>query len=540
MPNESYFGLLKMNSKKIIGDIIGGLLAAIIALPLSLAFGVASGLGATAGLYGAIACGVIAAATGGTPGMISGPTGPVTVMVAALAASHPEKPNLVLAAAVAAGLFQILFSRLKAGQLIQYMPHPVVSGFMTGIGVIIISIQLLPLAGMGSEGEVFAALETFITSLHKANICALLLGIGTIITIYAVERVPLKIPPLLVALVGGTLASIYLQMDVPRIGEIPSGLPKIILPAFHLDDLHIVLASGLGIAIVGSIDSLLTAVMVDKKTKQRHNSDRELLAQGAGNIATGFIGGVAGSGTTMPSMVNVSSGGTSALSGILSGLVLLCVLLGLGEIAAKIPLSVLAGILITVGISIMDKKSLIAIRNAPRSDTMVMLLVLGLTVFVDLMMAVGVGVALASTLFAKRMADTKRSTIKRIETLEEWRSLVENLPQDIRKSFYLYDFIGPLFFGEVKNFVDSRPKIEEAKIVILRFHNVPFIDQSGAYALEEALEVWEESSSKILFVGLNDSVQTVLENVGLVLDESNCFSTVEEAVVSVINSSKTI
>jgi len=305
------------------------------------------------------------------------------------------------------------------------------------------------------------------------------------------------------------------------------------LPLFHLNDLHIVLTSGLSIAIVGSIDSLLTAVMVDKKTKQRHNSDRELWAQGAGNIAAGLVGGVAGSGTTMPSMVNVGSGGSSALSGILSGVLLLGVLLGLGSIAAKIPLCVLAGILITVGISTMDKKSVFAITKAPRADTIVMILVLALTVFVDLMMAVGVGVALASTLFAKRMADTKRSTIKRVETLEEWRSLVENLPEDVRKSFYLYDFIGPLFFGEVKNFVDSRPKIDRAQIAILRFHNVPFIDQSGAYALEEALEAWEETSSKILFVGLNDSVKLVLENVGISLNDDNCFSTVEEAVVFV-------
>jgi SulP family sulfate permease len=287
--------------------LVGGLLAAIIALPLSLAFGVASGLGAPAGLYGAIACGIIAAFLGGVPGMVSGPTGPVTVMIAAAASQHSDKPNLIFASAIAAGAFQIILGRLKAGQLIQYIPHPVVSGFMTGIGAIIISIQLLPLAGLPSEGDVFAALEVLLTSIRQSNISALLLGVATVVTIYCVQWLSWKVPPLLVALVGGTAVSLMLNLDLPRIGTIPSGLPRVALPAFDLDHLHIVLSSGLSFAIVGSIDSLLTAVVVDKKTKQRHASNRELVAQGLGNIGAGVLGGIPGAGTTMPSIVNVNS-----------------------------------------------------------------------------------------------------------------------------------------------------------------------------------------------------------------------------------------
>lgn len=523
------------STKSLAGDLVGGLLAAIIALPLALAFGVASGLGAIAGLYGAIACGIIAAAFGGTPGMISGPTGPVTVMIAALAIQHPDKPELVFASAIAAGMFQIILSRLKTGQLIQYIPHPVVSGFMTGIGVIIVSIQMLPLVGLRGEGDVFTALEKLWQSSSQANFSALLLGLGTIATIYAVRRLPFQIPPLLVALVGGTCAALFFNLSVPLIGSIPAGLPQLSVPIFDFDFIHVVLASGLSFAIVGSIDSLLTAVLVDKTTKQRHDSNKELFAQGLGNIAAGFLGGIPGSGTTMPSIVNVSSGGRSLLSGVFSGVLLLGLLLGLGKIASLIPLCVLAGILITVGIDIMDKKTLSGVKTAPRADTMVMLIVLGLTVFVDLMMAVAIGVALASTIFAKRMADTKRSNIKSMESIEEWHRLAERLPSFVREELYLYDFVGPLFFGEVNNFIDAWKELKNARAVILRFNNVPFIDQSGAYALEEALEDWQGLPNGVVFVGLNDGIRTVLDGVGIAPTAENSFVTVEDALIELAN-----
>ena len=527
----------KPSVKNLAGDLVGGLLAAIIALPLALAFGVASGLGATAGLYGAIACGILAAACGGTPGLISGPTGPVTVMIAALATQHPDKPNLVFSSAIAAGIFQIILGRLKTGQIIQYIPHPVVSGFMTGIGVIIVSIQLLPLMGLSPAGDVFAAFEALWKSSNQANFTALSLGLMTIVTIYAVQRLPWKIPPMLVALVGGTAASILLKLDVPTIGMIPAGLPHVELPSFDFALAHIVLASGLSFAIVGSIDSLLTAVLVDKTTKQRHQSNKELIAQGLGNIVAGLIGGIPGSGTTMPSIVNVSSGGRTMISGVLSGVLLLTVLLGLGTVASLIPLAVLAGILITVGISIMDKKTLAAITTAPKSDSMVMVIVLALTVFVDLMMAVAVGVALASTIFAKRMADTKRSKINAMASLDEWSSSSERLPKFIKEQLFLYDFIGPLFFGEVNNFVDVWKNLNTAKVVILRFNNVPFIDQSGAYALEDALDDWQGLSDGVIFVGLNEGIHAVLEDVGIPLNPNNNFDTVEEALAELSNRS---
>lgn len=509
------------------------MLAAIIALPLALAFGVASGLGASAGLYGAIACGIFAACFGGTPAMVSGPTGPVTVGIVAITLAHPGEPGLVLAAAIVAGIFQILLGRLKVGQLVHYIPHPVVSGFMTGIGLIIISVQLLPLCGLKTEGDVFSALQTFVGSIAQANLAAVELGAATIIIVYLVPFVRLRIPPLLVALVSMTALSVYLHLDVPRIGEMPEGLPHLVFPAFHLHNLHVILLAGTTLAILGTIDSLLTSVLLDKLTHSRHNSDRELLGQGIGNIVAGLIGGIPGSGTTMPSVVNVNSGGRSKLSAVFSGVLLVCVLLGLGRIAALIPLSVLAGLLITVGFSIMDKKTLLAIKKAPRADTVVMLVVLALTVFVDLVIAVAIGVALASTLFAKKLADSRLSEVGKLATLEHWHHLTNQLPETLAKHLYIYDFSGPLFFGEVKNFIDAYPLLDKARCIILRFNDVPFIDQTGAYALEDAIANWRESSIKVIFVGLNSSVRWTLENFGFVFTASNSFATTRDAVASV-------
>lgn len=517
-------------------DLMGGLIASIIALPISLAFGVSSGLGAAAGLYGAIACGILVALLGGTPAMISGPTGPVTVGVAAIALSNPGKPEVVFAAAIVAGLIQIVFGRLKLGQLVLYIPHPVVSGFMTGIGIIIISIQILPLCGFTSQGDIFDIFATFAAHAGDSNAAAVILGLTTIISIYSMQLSKCKIPPLLVALLCLTTVSVYFNFDVPRIGEIPSGLPRLSFPGASIQDLHIVITGGLSIAILGAMDSLLTAVMIDRVMRTRHDSNRELVGQGIANIVAGLIGGIPGSGTTMPSIVNIGSGGKSKLSALFCGILLLITMLQLGSFAALIPLSVLAGILITVGISIIDKKSLLAMRTASGADITVMIVVVGLTVFVDLIVAVCIGVALASTLFAKRLADSQQSDSGRLETLDRWQHLTDQLPTKIHKHIFIYDFIGPVFFGEVKNFLEASATLEKANCIILRFNNVPFVDQSGAYALEDAIDNWKSLSIRIVFVGINISIKSTLEDIGFSFEQSNFFATTEEAIKAIANS----
>lgn len=516
--------------KNPVGDLTGGLMAAIVALPLCLAFGVASGLGPAAGLYGAIACGIFAALLGGTPGQCSGPTGPMTVVAAAIVSSNLSRPELVFAATITAGLLQIGLGYARAGQLIAYMPYPVISGFMTGIGVIIMCIEIAPLFGMPASGNVLAALAGLSALPRDWSRSALLVSVVTLVVIYGLPRVSKRLPASLIALISGAILVHSLHLDVPKIGEIPSTLPLPSLPNVSFSDIHLIFQNGLALAFLGAIDSLLTSVVLDKVTGTRHNSDRELVGQGVGNMLSGLIGGLPGAGATMRSMVNVKSGGTTALSGAIHGVFLLVVLVFFGKIAREIPLASLAAILFTVGLSIMDWRVLKAIRTTPKSDVFVMLTVLALTIFVDLIVAVLVGVALASVLFVKQLSDSKTSSISDLDTLEELSETVEHIPEDVRKSTYSYELHGPLFFGEAKNLTDSVDKLSNAKYVILRFINVPLIDQTGAFALETAMDKWEEKGIKVLFVGLPSHVRKTLENVGAKINLENCFDRFEDAI----------
>ncbi|HEY9871561.1 MAG TPA: SulP family inorganic anion transporter [Candidatus Obscuribacterales bacterium] len=516
-------------------DLVGGLMAAIVALPLCLAFGVASGLGAAAGLYGAIACGIFAALFGGTPGQCSGPTGPMTVVAAAMFAATPDNPSLVFAAVMAAGILQIALGYLKAGQLIEYIPYPVISGFMTGIGAIIISIQILPLFGLPGSGSVLSSIRDLPKIFSGANTDAFVIGSSTLALIYLLPRLSRRLPVLLIALVATTSLSLLMHMDIPRIGSIPSGFPMPQLPVFGFTDIHVVLQNAMTLALLGAIDSLLTSLVMDKVTGGRHDSDKELIGQGIGNMFAGLIGGIPGAGATMRSMVNVKAGGRTHLSGAVHGLILLAVLLGLGNVASLIPLSALAGILITVGISIMDWRALRAVHRTPRSDVAVMVVVLLLTVFVDLIIAVGVGVAMASILFVKRLADARLSEVGTVDALEELHQLAGHLPSDVRKSIYTYQFNGPLFFGEAKNLTQVVDKLEGARYVILRFYNVPLVDQTGAYALEDAVERWESRGIKVLFVGMQPHIRHVLDSTGAIhkIGMENCFDQFEDAIKAI-------
>lgn len=519
------------------GDFIGGLTAAVVALPIALAFGVSSGLGAAAGLYGAIATGIIAAMFGGTPGQVTGPTGPMTVVVTAMFAAYPDHPHLIFASVFAAGLLQILFGKVKAGQILHYIPYPVISGFMSGIGTIIIILQLRPFVGLPSIGDVLSAVQAGLELFQKPSLQAVIVGVVTLIVIYLLPRIWRNAPAVLLALLAGTAVQQFMHFDTPTIGNIPSGLPLPTIPMFHFSDLHVVLSNAFSLAVLGSIDSLLTSIVMDKKMKTQHDSDQELIGQGMGNMAAALIGGLPGAGATMRSLVNVKSGGKTQLSGVIHGFLLLFVLLGMGKYAAQIPLSCLAAILISVGISILDYRGLRSIRKAPREDVIVMLVVYALTVFVDLIIAVGVGVVLACTLFTKKLSDAKLAQIGGIDTLEHLHEVSHHLPQSLREQIIIYTFNGPLFFGEVKNFTDSIEKLSKAKYVILRFSNVPMIDQTGAYALEEAVEHWEQEGIKILFSGMNPGIRQTLEDVGVIhkIEMQNCFTHSEEAIEAIVD-----
>lgn len=502
------------------GDMTGGIVAAIVALPLALAFGEVSGIGAAAGVYGAIACGIFAAMFGGTPGQISGPTGPMTVVAAGMIATAKDMghdPNILFTAIIIAGAFQMLLGIIRGGQIIHYIPYPVISGFMTGIGVIIISLQLLPLLGASGVSKPFDALLALPQAIAHVNPKALLIGLTTLAVIYLLPRFIKLLPSPLVALIVGTGLAYVLGFDIPRIEGIPTGLPELHWPSLQISEFPLVMHTAVVLALLGSIDALLASVMVDRVLNIRHNTTLELIGQGIGNAISGLIGGLPGAGANMRTLINIKSGGRTYLSGIVHGLILLSIMLGLSRLVEQIPLACLAGILIFVGISIMDYRSLRSLLQAPKSDIAVMLTVLFLTVFADLIIAVGIGMALASFLFMKKLSDTqfsKHGGLKR--WIDKWYVGREDIvPPSALEKTYVYQFNGPLFFGEVKNFNDALPKMYGYSYVILHLATVPMVDQSGVYALEDAIQKLSERGAIVYLVNLTHEVRETLEQFGV-------------------------
>ncbi|MBM3464669.1 MAG: SulP family inorganic anion transporter [Armatimonadetes bacterium] len=506
-----------LDSRYATGDFFGGLTAAIVALPLALGFGVASGLqnGAVHGLYGAILVGFFAALWGGTPAQVSGPTGPMTVVVAGLIVSGALDADQVFIAVALAGLLQIALGYARLGRLIQFMPYPVISGFMTGIGFIVILIELQPLLGHDSSKGTLNVIKQLPHDAAALNPAALGLGLATIAIIYLLPMITRRIPGPLAALFIVTAASAALGLQVPVIGDIPSELPRLQVAMPSLETLAVVFVPALTLALLGAIDSLLTSVVADSITRTTHDSDQELFGQGLGNFAAGLFGGLPGAGATMRTVVNIRSGGRTRLAGAIHSVVLLVILLGLGGLASHIPHAVLAGILITVGIGIIDYRGLKQMRRAPRADTVVMLLVLALTVFVDLISAVGVGVVVACLLFVKRISDISLGRYRSLHEIEgPWED--EAIPEDLKSRVFVYHLEGPFFFGTARGLRSLLDESTEPRAIILRFGHVPFVDQTSAYALEEVARDLQDRGVVLVMEGLREEPQFLLERLHVI------------------------
>ena len=523
--------MLGYDWKNLKGDVSGGLIAGIIALPLSLAFGVQSGLGAAAGLYGGIAVGIFAAALGGTRTQASGPTGPMTVVSAAIVAfaiaqtgSLENGLSLILACFAAGGLIQIALGLLGVGKYIRYFPYPVVSGFMSGVGLIIILLQLWPLLGSASPKSTIKVLTGIAEPISAINYAALGLGLLTLVVNYVFPRVTTKVPSVLVALLVGTIASLVLPFEVPRIGDIPSGIPAIqIGTMLAVDPQHLVyvLKMGLTLALLGSIDSLLTSVIADNITKTRHNSRRELLGQGVGNLIAAIFGGIPGAGATKGTVVNIKGGAVTRLSGVIHGLFQLAALLGAGSLAAHIPHSVLAGLLISVGIAIIDYRGFGHLRSVPKADAAVMLVVLVWTVFGNLIEAVAAGMVLASLLFMKRASDLaeERSTVTPHDPEPKWSDEPQTAGAVASDSVYIKHLYGPLFFGfsaGLRDLAESLP--QKIKTLVIRMERVPHIDQSGLYALEDTILRLTRAGKTVAITGLQTQPADMLRRINLIPD----------------------
>lgn len=596
------------------GDLFGGITAGIVALPLALAFGVSSGLGPSAGLYGAIFISFFAALFGGTPTQISGPTAPMTAVsmviiggiIAAFDGSVEKALPAILTVFLLAGLMQIGLGILGIGKYIRYIPYPVVSGFMTAIGVIILVTQVLPAigyypkedealvnqfkpkaeeiilenilkkeAGEGilvledfeetikraeniSEAEIIKEAETLAKeeasgvigafkvlprALKKIRWLELMLAIATIIIIYGFKRITTLIPSALVAL--AVVSGVAYGFDLPYVSikEIPPGFPKPnlnIFTEFQFSSVSPYIFTALTLALLGAIDSLLTSVVADNMTKTKHKPNKELVGQGIGNSIAAVFGGIPGAGATIRTVVNINSGGKTKLSGMIAGVILLVVMMSLAPIASKIPAAVLAGILITVGIGVMDYKGLKAIPSLPKdiklgpiklsSEVIIMLVVLILSSTWDLIYAVGIGLVIASLMFMKKIGDltAERSDIKSLESEKAWAD-EKDFPKNLREEVFIKHLKGPLFFGTTSDFQQLANQIpKSASTVIIRMDRMQYMDQSGLYALEDVLIDLRKSDIVILFVDVLRQPRYMMERVDIIPDlipEENIFET---------------
>ena len=526
------------------GDVFGGITAGVVALPLALAFGVQSGAGPVAGLYGAIAIGIFAAIFGGTSTQVSGPTGPMTVISALVIAKAIEGygsleagMGFIICIFVLAGIVQILFGFLQLGAYIKYIPYPVVSGFMSGIGGIIILLQIFPFLGQASPKKVLDVITHIPDAIPLINWEAVLISSSTIAIIYLFPRFTKAVPSTLVALISMTIVTASMGLEVPVIGPIPTSLPELNLGAIvniHATDITLIVELALTLALLGAIDSLLTSVIADNITKTKHHSNRELVGQGIGNIIAGCIGGVPGAGATMRTIVNINAGGQTPLSGVAHGVLLLGTLLGLGNYAQEIPIPVLAGILITVGVGIIDYKGLRHIKSVPRTDAVVMLIVLGMTVFVDLIQAVATGLILSSILFMKQMSDQLSSEVTILPIKENCRQWwKENIPDSIAEKIYVKHFPGPIFFGFAPALQAMADSLPDVRVVVFRMMNVPYIDQTGLYALEEVVLSLEKRNIAVVITGLKNQPYRMLQRINLVpglIPENYLFDKVEDCI----------
>ncbi|QKF82073.1 SulP family inorganic anion transporter [Halarcobacter ebronensis] len=474
--------MIKINSLK--NDFFGGVTAAVVALPLALAFGVASGAGPTAGLYGAIVLGFFASLFGGVPTQISGPTGPMTVVTATAIVAFPDDFQSVISVIFLAGLIQISFGIIKIGKWVKYIPYPVISGFMSGIGIIIIILQINPFLGVESKGSIIETLIAVPKNFAITNMDSIILAsITLVIMFFTPKKISKIIPSALIALVIVTLLSFYLNFEVPTIGQIPMGLPEITIPTkFNILQLNTIITLAITLALLGSIDTLLTSLVADSMTKTNHKPNKELIAQGIGNALCSFVGAIPGAGATMRTVINIKSGGESRLSGMIHSVTLLLIVLFFAPLASKIPLSVLAGVLIKVGFDILDYKFLKIMNRIPKVDLLIMLTVFFLTIFVDLIMAVGAGITFASIIAIYKVSKRTRMQTKNMSKKIKFDISIDN------KETQILEIDGSLFFGTASILDRKIDKIRpQTKFVILDCLKVHFIDLSAIFIIEEEI-----------------------------------------------------
>ncbi|MGA1602046.1 MAG: SulP family inorganic anion transporter [Prochlorothrix sp.] len=522
-----------INFSNVKGDVFGGLTAAVIALPMALAFGVASGAGPEAGLYGAVLVGLFAAIFGGTPTLISEPTGPMTVImtsvVASMIARYPVEEfgpdyglSLAFGVVILAGVFQIIFGALRLGSYVTLMPYTVISGFMSGIGIILVVLQSAPFLGQATpKGGVIGVLQAAPDLIQNLNLAETSLGLITIAILFFTPRQWKRVlPPQLLALVAGTLLSLVLfpEVDLRRIGQISAGLPTLHIPTFPLPDLQLMVVDAAVLGMLGCIDALLTSVVADSLTRTEHNSNKELIGQGIGNVVSGFFGGLPGAGATMGTVVNIQTGGRTALSGITRAVILLVVVVWAAPLTQSIPMAVLAGIALKVGIDIIDWEFLKRAHKISIKAALIMYGVIALTVLVDLMVAVGVGVFIANVLTIDRLSKLRSKDVKAITDADDAIILTEeekDLLKTVRGQVLLFHLSGPMIFGVAKAISREHNLVNNYKVLIFDLTDVPLLGVTSSLAIENAIEEALDNGRTVFVVGASGKTFKRLQDLGL-------------------------
>ena len=528
---------LDYDLKALRGDLFGGVTAAVVGLPIALAFGVASGLGAVAGLYGAIAVGFFASVFGGTRSQISGPTGPMAVAVAVIVTTHADNLAAAFTIVIMAGVIQILLGVARIGRFVAYTPYSVISGFMSGIGIIIILLQTLPFLGASiAQGGPLGAVQSWPDAINDVNfhalaIAAVALGVG----ILWPEQLKKFLPASLAALIAGTLIGVLWLTNAPVIGDVPIGLPSLMLPDYSLDILASAVQPALIIALLGSIDSLLTSLVADSMTRTRHNPNRELVGQGIGNTIAGFIGGLPGAGATLGTVVNIRAGGRTQVSGVIRAAILLALVLGLGRYVEAIPHAVLAGILVKVGWDIIDWRFITRVHRVQREHLLVMVITMGLTVFLDLVTAVAIGLIAAMMASARQFERLELDSVISVPLLD--RTFLVSKEEADKVDPYsarvgLVSLRGSFSVASANKLITTISlDIRDHEVVILDFTDTVYMDDSAALVVEQMIDVATAEDTGCIVMGLEGMPETTLKALNVLKDvpEDRFVKTLDEA-----------
>ncbi|MDR1760966.1 MAG: STAS domain-containing protein, partial [Bacteroidales bacterium] len=491
-------------------DLFSGIIVGIVALPLAIAFAVASGVSPEKGLITAIIAGFIISFLGGSRVQIGGPTGAFIVIVFGVLQQYGFDGLLI--STILAGFFLILFGILKLGTLLRYIPHPLIVGFTSAIALVIFSTQIKDALGLeinSVPGDFIGKWSAYFAAIKTANKYAIVITLITIVITLGFKKITTKIPGSFVAIIIVTVFVQLFGIEVNTIetafGEIPQ---KISFSTPHIDwnQIHMYFTPALTIALLGAIESLLSAVVADGMIGSKHDSNTELIAQGVANVVTPFFGGIPATGAIARTATNVKNGGRTPIAGIIHAGTLLLIMLFFGTWAKLIPMPCLAGILIVVAYNMSEWRSFISIFNGSVFDIIILLVTFFLTVFVDLTVAIEVGVVLAALLFMKRMSDAGGLSSDSVD-----KDVLENY-SDLPAGIAIYEISGPFFFGAAKSYCDTLREIgSKSKVLIIRMRHVPFIDQTAMYNLRDLIKDLHASKTKVILSGVNQKVYAEIE-----------------------------